>query len=162
DGRNGAPCGLGDPGISHPACEDGLTCVALEDQELSSCMKTGAGGCACEYGLLTPGRRPQRALLRLTRKALDSCLVLPVHRDGFAQGDCESRCTSLPEDGTCGLFTGADEFQNCLRHQKTAGQCAKEHVFSTGLRRCDIENPCRQDYVCLKTETEGVGACVPP
>ena len=48
-----------------------------------------------------------------------------------------------------------------LRALTFAG-CAEKHVFGAGLRACDAENPCRQDYVCIRSRTPGVGACVPP
>jgi hypothetical protein len=65
-------------------------------------------------------------------------------------------------DGTCADFLDADAFQNCLRAKQTFSECAKRHVFGAGLRECDAGNPCRQDYVCVRSRTAGKGACVPP
>jgi hypothetical protein len=62
----------------------------------------------------------------------------------------------------CGRFLDVDGYQDCLRRKLPNDQCAQRFVFDTGLRRCDAVQRCRQDYVCVRTESEGVGACVPP
>jgi hypothetical protein len=69
---------------------------------------------------------------------------------GSEAGDRFSRCVSL-------LGDGKRSFNPCLTHPLAARAAT--------LRACNVEQPCRDDYVCLATKDTpqtGLGACLPP
>jgi hypothetical protein len=159
----GAPCGLGDAGFSAWTCEAGLRCERLEDPEIGVCLAGGGVGSPCQYGELVAGSSPHRD--RVAGMKSDACAAnerCDVNKSGFPLGACSGACSAPANDGACADFLDADAFQNCLRAKKPFAACENEHVFGAGLRACDAENPCRQDYVCMRSRTEGRGACVPP
>ena len=159
----GAPCGLGDPGFAEWRCDAGLRCQRLEDEEIGVCLGEDTLGAPCQYGELVSASAPHRdRVTRLQLKACDAEQRCDINRSGFPLGACGGSCTSSLPDAACADFLDADAFQNCLRARKTFAQCAKQHVFGAGLRACDADSPCRQDYVCVRTRKPGVGACVPP
>jgi hypothetical protein len=158
----GAPCGLGDRGFAEWTCDTGLTCRKQEDPEIGVCTGKPDIGAACEYGTVVPGNKPHRDRIEdLTRHACTSGHVCIKNFSGFPQGTCGSSCDEAGDAGTCAELLDVDGFQNCLRGRKPFDTCAREFVLETGLRACDAENPCRQDYVCART-AEGRDACVPP
>jgi hypothetical protein len=88
---------------------------------------------------------------------------------GFPAGMLRLKsCANLPTEATCGYVAG-DGFNKCITSkQKTFKQCLKDHKAMAGLRACDIQNPCREDYICtarhsdLATAKPGKGTCIPP
>lgn len=158
----GAPCGLGDPGLADWACAPGLRCVALEDPEVGACFAEGAVGEPCEYGEMVG--RTRAASDRVARVAKHSCgaaMTCDTNFSGFPQGSCGTSCEGNVAERTCGDFLDVDAFQNCIRFRRPVGECARQHVFKTGLRACDEAHPCRQDYVCSRAGPDA-GACLPP
>lgn len=160
---HGAPCGLGDPGLAEWTCAEGFVCRPLEDPEVGACFAEGAIGSPCEYGVMLSRGKPHRDYVsRMTSHACAAPQSCDGNFSGFPLGSCGASCSARTESGACGDFLDVDGFQNCLRARISHDECAKKHVFKTGLRACDAANPCRQDYVCVRTEQPGVGACVPP
>jgi hypothetical protein len=159
----GAPCGLGDPGFAHLTCDPGLTCNRLEDGEVGTCLPDAGVGMPCEHGVMQPGRSAQHDRVREMRRVAcaeqHSC---DLNVQGFPLGACAARCDDAGPGAVCGQFLDVDGYQNCLRQKQPNAVCAEKFVFKTGFRKCDAENRCRQDYVCVRTEHEAVGACVPP
>ena len=159
----GAPCGLGDHGFSDWTCDGGLRCEKLEDTEIGTCVADRAIGSPCQYGEVVSRPKPLRDHVAGMKKlACDERQFCHDNRSGFPLGACEAACNSGSTAATCADFLDADAFQSCLRSKKTFEACAKQHVFGAGLRACDGDDPCRQDYVCVRSRTPGVGACVPP
>jgi hypothetical protein len=73
---------------------------------------------------------------------------------GFPSGMLRlSECLGLPPESTCGLVASSG-FNVCLdavkAGTKTLGQCFSERTSYAGMRACDIANPCRDDYICLR------------
>ena len=159
----GAPCGLGDPGFADWTCADGFRCERLEDPEVGVCLANVTIGSPCQHGRIASQPQPFRDLVAdMKNIACDEKQYCHDNRSGFPLGACEAACDSSAPGSTCADFLDADAFQNCLRSRKTFDDCAKEHVYGTGLRVCDAQNPCRQDYVCIRSRKSGVGACAPP
>jgi hypothetical protein len=159
----GAPCGLGDPGFADWTCAPGLHCEKLEDAEVGTCLTDATVGSPCQYGELVSKSAPHRD--RVASMVDHACIAserCDNNKSGFPLGACSGSCGANVANGACADFLDADAFQNCLRAKKTFGACAKEHVFGAGLRACDAESPCRQDYVCVRSRTAKKGACVPP
>lgn len=159
----GAPCGLDDPGFSDWKCDPGLRCEKFEDAEVGTCVLERAIGSPCQYGEVISQSKPLRDHVGSMKKlACEERQYCHDNRSGFPLGACEAACNSNAPNSTCADFLDADAFQNCLRSRKTFEACAKEHVAGAGLRTCSTDDPCRQDYVCVRSRAPGVGACVPP
>ncbi|HEU5074420.1 MAG TPA: hypothetical protein VFU02_09610, partial [Polyangiaceae bacterium] len=160
--EHGAPCGLGDSGLSEWSCAAGFRCVALEDREVGACFAEGSLGAPCEYGeMLARGRSASDRVTNVTRRACGAAMACATNFSGFPQGSCDTSCSSEVPDRACSDFLDVDGFQNCLRSRQPVAECARKHVFETGLRACDAARPCRQDYVCARVTPEQ-GACLPP
>jgi hypothetical protein len=158
----GAPCSLGDPGLSDWTCAEGFRCVKLEDPEVGACFADPAIGSPCEYGEMLPGAAPHRDYVgKIAHHACGDRRSCDRNISGFPLGTCGGSCSD-EAGGACGDFLDVDGFQACLRARRSFGECAEKHVFASGLRACDDANPCRQDYVCVRTRRKDAGACVPP
>jgi hypothetical protein len=158
-----APCGLGDAGFADWVCDAGLSCQRLEDEEVGTCLPDAGVGLPCEHGVMRAGSKPQHdRVAGLHRVECAEAQRCDLNIQGFPLGACSASCQRLGADGICGSFLDVDGYQNCLRGNATNAACAEKFVFDTGLRRCDERSPCRQDYVCVRTQSPGVGACVPP
>ena len=75
--------------------------------------------------------------------------------------DCEDR----GPEGTCGAIAILADFNDCLARGRPFPECLGAHVRPAGLRRCDERTPCRDDYLCVRTNDRnggGEGACIPP
>jgi hypothetical protein len=86
----GAPCGLGDPGLSDWSCGEGLSCVKLEDAEVGACLTEGALGAPCEYGVMQPNSKPQH----------DRVGAMSIHTCGEAR-QCATNLHGAPGIGAC-------------------------------------------------------------
>ena len=163
----GAPCGLGDPGLADWSCAPGFHCVPLEDREVGACFAEAGLGEPCEYGeIVAGGRSVGDRVANVSKHACGAAMGCAGNFSGFPQGSCGTSCNSSVPDRVCADFLDIDAFQNCLRFREPVLECAKKHVFKTGLRACDDAHPCRQDYVCSRvgpgSATRGEGACIPP
>ncbi len=159
----GAPCGLGDAGFSEWKCDAGLRCEKLEDTEVGTCVADAAIGGPCQYGEIVSKGAPHRdQVARLTSHACSAGQRCDNNKSGFPLGSCTAACNTSSANGVCADFLDADAFQNCLRSRITFAACAERHVFGAGLRACSDDEPCRQDYVCVRSREAGTGACVPP
>ena len=74
---------------------------------------------------------------------------------------CAASCSSLPEDAECGAIAQLEPFNACLARGEPFRDCATSHSNPSGLRRCALDEPCRDDYLCARTPS-GVGTCIPP
>lgn len=156
--QQGAPCGLGDAGLAEWSCAPGFRCVALEDREVGACFAEGSLGEPCEYGELVSGGRPRSdRVANIAKHACGAGMACTSNFSGFPEGSCDTSCAGEMPDRVCGDFLDVDAFQNCLRFRQPVAECARQHVFKTGLRACDEAHPCRQDYVCSRA-----GGCLPP
>jgi len=156
--EHGAPCGLGDAGLAEWSCAPGFRCVALEDPEVGACFAEGSLGEPCEYGELVAGGRPRSdRVANIAKHACGAGMACTTNFSGFPEGSCDTSCAHDTPNRVCGDFLDVDAFQNCLRFRQPVAECARQHVFKTGLRACDAAHPCRQDYVCSRA-----GACLPP
>ena len=159
----GAPCGLGDAGFADWKCGDGLRCEKLEDPDVGTCLSEQTIGGPCQYGTIVSKSAPHRdQVTGMVDRACASGERCDNNKSGFPLGACSSACGTRAAAATCADFLDADAFQNCLRSRVTFAECAERHVFGAGLRACDANDPCRQDYVCVRSRQPGIGACVPP
>jgi hypothetical protein len=163
DGKEGAPCGLGDTGFAGWTCATGFTCTRVEDPEVGICLAEAVIGAPCEYGTMTKNARPHRdQISALESHACGPAQMCDTNFQGFPQGACSGRCDSRIPGASCADFLDVDGFQNCLRSKLPFDRCARDFVLAVAAAECDSQRACRQDYVCARTRKDGAGACLPP
>jgi hypothetical protein len=161
-GAYGSHCGLGDAGFAALRCTDGLVCTAIDDGELGTCLPAERGaGDPCELGAMKTFADPKR-----DRVKLDD--VLSCERDGvcdrnnvgFPAGMCVVACASMTADEACGGIPQLTGFNNCLAAGRRFADCVRENASPAAMRSCDLDHPCRDDYICAQAGDRGV--CMPP
>jgi hypothetical protein len=161
DGGFGAPCGLGDEGFQAWTCGDGLRCAPFEDPHVGVCLDDRPVGAPCETGRLVGAGDPEDdRVLELKRMSCGE-LECWTNKNAFPMGSCRGRCERLDDRGRCLDFVDTDALQGCLIQGKSASFCGGRFVYPFGDRACDRSTPCRQDFVCARTEGDR-GACLPP
>ena len=73
---------------------------------------------------------------------------------------CVYGCTALKEGEVCGRTPGK-HFNRCVARGNSFEHCLSERTHKTGLKRCDLEDPCRDDYVCSRNPDAAGGICIP-
>lgn len=73
---------------------------------------------------------------------------------GFPSGMLRlSECRGLPPESTCGLVASSG-FNSCLTEvtngTRSLAECFEQRTSYAGMRACDVANPCRDDYICLR------------
>jgi hypothetical protein len=164
DGGFGAPCGLGDPGFAAWTCKQGLRCEKLEDLDVGVCLDERPVGAPCEPGdHVFDGRTPVGdRVAGIARRSCGAELGCSPNISGFPLGACAGSCQAKDAAGQCIDFVDIDGFQACLRVNHDAADCARRYVVERIDRACDAKNPCRQDFVCARTDDPDHGACIPP
>jgi hypothetical protein len=162
-GAYGAHCGLGaDPTFADWTCDEGLECSSAETSIgdlVGQCLPiTRQVGDSCERGSVTPNADPRRD--RLGRISLDDCPEMVCNRSavGFPGGMCTASCGA--PGSSCGAIAILDPFNACLARGAEFLSCIRDNVRPAGLRACDRDERCRDDYVCARAQRGGV--CLPP
>jgi hypothetical protein len=159
-GGYGAHCGLGDPGFASWTCAPGLHCDGFEGDTVGACLGAIGTGDPCEPAAVTANADAHRD--RAVPSAARTCpQVCEATRVGFPSGMCAGRCAAGEPNTTCGGIALLTPFNACLARGRPFAECASQHVRPAGLRACDSEHPCRDDYLCARTSA-GQGACLPP
>jgi hypothetical protein len=164
DAGYGAHCGLGDAGFSDWTCDPGYRCERFDapdnDATVGICLPLeGADvGDPCEFGPLAPSSDPLRdRIARVHTSPCSAGAVCNTNAVGFPGGMCTASCTDLPRRGACGAIAVLDAFNACLAANESFETCISAHSSPAGLRRCNADEPCRDDYICA-----GSGVCIPP
>jgi hypothetical protein len=157
EGGYGAHCGL-DASFAHWTCAPGLHCDGFEgDPGVGVCLGETAVGDPCEPSRIAADADSHRDRARLgPERACPG--VCEATRVGFPSGMCADSCGAA--GSTCGAIAILTPFNNCLAQGRPFVECA-QHARPAGLRGCDADHPCRDDYLCART-AEGKGACLPP
>jgi hypothetical protein len=162
-GSYGQACSLGsDPSFASWTCPTDLRCSSIEANSrdaLGQCLPAELQvGDACEGGGVTQQRDPLRD--RMNGVKVESCPAMICNRSGvgFPGGMCTAGCNA--PGATCGAIAILDSFNACLARGASFLSCLRGNVQPAGLRACDDQNPCRDDYVCARTAHGG--ACLPP
>jgi hypothetical protein len=162
-GGYGEPCGLGnDPTFASWLCQTGLRCSAIEAGSgagVGQCLpERPEVGDACESGAVTT--RADRLLDRMSGVRVESCGALVCNRSrvGFPGGMCTATCET--PGASCGSIAILDTFNACLARGDSFLSCIRGNVRPAGLRPCDAQHACRDDYVCARAARGGV--CLPP
>lgn len=163
DGGYGQACALlPDPSFAGWDCAAGLHCSSIEanvGDPIGQCLPAELQvGDACERGGVAQDRHRLRD--RMRRVNVESCPQMICNRSGvgFPGGMCTAPCNDPA--ARCGAIAILDPFNACLARGDSFLSCIRGNVQPAGLRACDAQNPCRDDYVCART-AQG-GACLPP
>jgi hypothetical protein len=161
----GAHCGLGsDPSFAEWKCAAGLVCQPYDAPAgggVGQCLPAeprGAGD-PCEAGPLDPKRD---RVAKVERKACGGSAVCNTNAVGFPGGMCTETCSALSPSAVCGNIAILDPFNACVARGEPFLDCLANNVRPAGLRACDAENPCRDDYICTRVGGGPSGACIPP
>ena len=74
---------------------------------------------------------------------------------------CADACGSDNPDTVCGAIALLTPFNQCVARGEPFTKCLAEETRPAGLRRCDPDTPCRDDYLCARL-AGSTGACLPP
>jgi hypothetical protein len=180
----GAHCGLGsDPSFSEWECADGLVCQPYDapaGDGVGQCLprEPRAAGDPCEAGPLDSKRD---RVASAERKACAENAVCNTNAVGFPGGMCTETCSELSAGAVCGGIAVLEPFNACVARGEPFLDCLANNVRPAGFRSCSAENPCRDDYICTRTDTlteagleprrptrpgprptRPAGACIPP
>jgi hypothetical protein len=162
-GGYGAHCGLTpDPTFADWKCEKGLVCSAIEAGKgdvIGQCLPAERQvGDACESGSV--GAQRDRRRDRMQSVAVEACPNMICNRSnvGFPGGMCTASCGDA--GAVCGSIAVLDSFNACLARGESFLTCIRGNVTPAGLRACDGNHSCRDDYVCARSASGGV--CLPP
>lgn len=162
-GRYGSHCRLEEAeGFAGWGCDRGLSCAKIADEEIGHCLpRRGPGvGDPCEIGPVTQWRDPRKDRgkdLEPLECRGSSCVLTD---GGFPLGMCKAYC-GASKRVTCGVTPTGGDFNGCLAARRPWIDCVTESSRPAGLRGCDHERPCRDDFLCARTP-ESEGACLPP
>jgi hypothetical protein len=163
-GGYGAHCGLGDAGFRDWTCREGFACARGEEDDVGTCLPAGAPhtGDPCQPGRLVASVDPTRD--RVAAHPPVACGgggACFTRRAGFPGGMCSVPCDRLGPDETCGLVPFLREFNNCVAAGNAFDTCILDNANPEGLRACDADHPCRDDYICARSKSAR-GVCMPP
>jgi hypothetical protein len=154
----GTHCGLGDPGFAAWECTADTRCAATDDSAVGICLPpTPSIGGPCVLGAVNFATDSIPATATAPCPSGGVCERVDV---GFAGGMCAGPCTSLGPDATCGAIALLQPFNDCLAQGRPFATCA-QLSRPAALRRCSLDQPCRDDYLCARMPA-GDGACMPP
>ncbi|HEX6271480.1 MAG TPA: hypothetical protein VFZ53_00500 [Polyangiaceae bacterium] len=161
----GAHCGLGaDPTFAAWTCDAGLVCRPYDSpsgDDVGQCLPAASrrAGDPCETGPLDAKRD---RVARAERTACADGAVCNTNAVGFPGGMCTETCDALSPSAVCGGIAVLDPFNACVARGEPFLHCLANNVRPAGFRACDAENPCRDDYICTRSNAPGKGACIPP
>jgi hypothetical protein len=163
----GAHCGLGtDPTFASWRCAPGLTCQPYDAPAadgVGQCLPESprAAGDPCEHGPVVANANSHRDRVGArSRVVCAGSAVCNTNAVGFPGGMCTEHCNDLSPSSTCAAIAVLEPFNACVARGEPFQACLTEHVRPAGLRACDAETPCRDDYVCARTPSGG--NCIPP
>jgi hypothetical protein len=175
DGSFGAHCGRGDPTFARWTCDAGLRCRDAYHDDVGFCAPVVLdGGDACE-----DVRVVARAGANGDAKVPDAperCAQDPAGNDrcvgnkyGFPFGLCTEACkTPGARHGSavCESMLVSGYEDACFQVSERIEDCVRRRNLITDqtTRFCSREEPCRDDYACVRYPgcAPGAGGCLPP
>jgi hypothetical protein len=162
-GAYGTHCGLGDPGFAQFRCNDEFRCMALDDEQMGICVPVTPGaGDPCEVGRMRASANPHADRVVDVKRIACNHAVCNSNPVGFPQGMCTKNCDGLGDDESCGAIVSLRPFNDCVAKRRPFGDCVIETANPAGMRACDENRPCRDDYICARTPNDEGGVCIPP
>jgi hypothetical protein len=174
-GTYGSHCGLGDPSFADWTCAAGFECRDSHHDEVGFCVPaTRTAGDACENARVVarPGASGDQMIADLpevcTGQAPDTIPCVP-NAYGFPLGFCTEPCAQPGArwgSSVCALMLLSGYEYICFPLDEPIEDCVRKRalVTATTTRACSADDPCRDDYGCLRypDSAPGTGACVPP
>lgn len=174
-GSYGAHCGLGDPSFADWTCAAGLECRDSHHDEVGFCAPaTRTDGDACENARVVarPGPDGDQRVADPPEicegQTLGTIPCVP-NGYGFPLGFCTEACAqpgARSGHSVCAsmLLSGYESI--CFPLDEPIEECVEKRalVAAVTTRACSADEPCRDDYGCLRYpgSAPGTGACVPP
>jgi len=174
----GAHCASGsDPSFKSWTCAPGLVCKTLLDKNdglgQGICLaETQQVGDPCEFGKIETKSFGDDKYTRISKKlivTLPNAMCSPQSQapgtktGGFLNGNVRTlSCDNLPAEASCGPLPAARPGFNSCIGKNNFDECLKKFSLGVGLRGCDQNNPCRDDYICSESFESKRGSCVPP
>ena len=176
-GGYGAHCALdADPTFAGWTCVTGMRCRSLSGDAIGICAPDDGNheGDACETVHIDGDDGAEGT--RFTAGPSEDCVLAGVTAKectpnwfGFAGGHCSIPCTvpgGRTRDGhsVCTDLPATGYEADCFRLPIPIEQCLPTRSLRRGVRWCDAQNPCRDDYACGRVPglPPDQGACVPP
>lgn len=165
EGGWGSHCGLGDLSFAAWTCEAGLQCVGVHGEigEVGECFSPGLNrvGEPCERGTIRPRLASHEDGISGAKQNPCEAGICEASGVGFPDGLCAVPCDSADIQAACGAIAILQDFNDCLARNDPFADCLSKNVRPRGLRACDIDHPCRDDYLCTRGP-DGKNTCIPP
>ncbi len=168
-GSYGSHCGRGDPGFADWTCQPGLRCQPTADPLLGVCVTEGTprAGDPCERGTMVEHVDPHRdGVHHAEQRSCDDAAVCNGNAVGFPGGMCTGGCGDLEEGEACGTIVSLRPFNQCVGRRRPFPTCILENSRPVGMRACDGDHTCRDDYICARSPHDEPardgGVCLPP
>lgn len=174
-GFYGSHCGLGDPSFADWTCAAGFECRDSHHDEVWFCAPaTRTAGDACENArvISRPGASGDQMVAdpqEVCKGQTPSMIQCAANNYGFPLGFCTAPCTQPGArwgSSVCALMLASGYEEICFPLDEPIEDCVRKRtlVTATTTRSCSAEEPCRDDYGCLRYpgSAPGTGACVPP
>ena len=176
-GGYGAHCALtADATFAGWTCAPGLRCRNLSGDSIGTCAPADGNheGDACEEVRIDAEDGVTGT--RYTAAENESCVLAGVtarecspNAFGFPGGNCSIPCAVLggrTKDGhsVCTDLPATGYEADCFRLPIPIEECLPTRSLRRGVRWCDAQNACRDDYACGRVPglPPDQGACVPP
>jgi hypothetical protein len=169
----GQSCGLKGSGFENWTCESGASCVLLDsgegEKEWGRCVPDDTqAGDPCLMGPVLQTADYNKDRIKDSKtiacgkgSSRYSCMT---YQSGFPGGMCTGKKEHPPRSREIlGHFAGTG-FSTCLGQEGRSFEDCFNLTTDYNLRGiCDVNRPCRPDYVCVRTPLakNGEGACTP-
>jgi hypothetical protein len=174
-GSYGSHCGLGDPSFVDWTCAAGFECRDSHHDEVGFCAPaTRTAGDACENArvvarLGASGDQIVADPPEVCEGQTPSTIPCVSNSYGFPLGLCTRACAQPGArwgSSVCALMLLSGYEETCFPLDEPIEDCVRKQalVAAVTTRACSADEPCRDDYGCLRYpgSAPGTGACVPP
>ena len=176
-GGYAAHCAMdADPTFAGWTCMTGTRCRSLSGDPIGVCLPDDGNheGDACETVRVQSDEGASGATY--TASPQEDCVLGGITAQectpnwfGFAGGHCSVPCSVLggrTRDGhsVCVDLPASGYEADCFRLPIPIEECLPKRSLRRGVRWCDAQNACRDDYACARVPglPPDQGACVPP
>jgi hypothetical protein len=174
-GFYGSHCGLGDPSFADWTCAAGFECRDSHHDEVGFCAPaTPTAGDACENARVVarPGASGDQVVAdppEVCEGQTPGAIQCVANNYGFPLGFCTEACAQPGArwgSSVCALMLVSGYENTCFPLDESIEDCVWKRalVAAVTTRACSADEPCRDDYGCLRYpgSAPGTGACVPP
>jgi hypothetical protein len=158
---------LGDPSFADWTCAADLACRSGTHDEVGVCATVArTAGDACEDAR---GARMVADPSELCAGQATGAAQCIPNAYGFPLGFCTGSCAELGRragSSVCAPLLASGYEPICFPRDEPVEDCVRNRglVTATTTRACSADEPCRDDYSCLRIpgSAPGTGGCVPP